>query len=55
MRMALTLLDKAGERSAAAGLQHAIDTALHNHPLKPGEELPPETACLAASIPLSAS
>lgn len=38
MRMALALLNKAGEDSAAIRLQHAIDAALKVEP-SPGKEL----------------
>ena len=53
MRMALGLLDKAGCGMAAARLQHTIDTVLAQRRLEPGEELPPELACLVAGIPFS--
>jgi hypothetical protein len=42
MRMALALLDAAGEVSAATYLQNAIDVATNEQPMKPGEEIPPE-------------
>lgn len=48
MRMALALLDEAGESGAAARLQSAIDTANKVPVLRPGEEVDPK---LAAQIP----
>ncbi|GGE97793.1 hypothetical protein GCM10011404_33640 [Sphingomonas prati] len=42
MRMALALLDEAGELSAATHLQHAIDVATDQQPMQQGEEIPPE-------------
>ena len=53
MRMALALLDKADQITAAAQLQHAIDSVFGNRPLRPGEELSPEMACLIAGTPLT--
>lgn len=41
MRMALPLLDKAGEGLAACHLQSAIDVATRQAPMRPGEELDP--------------
>jgi len=52
MQMAMTFLEKAGDHATAPLLQHAIDTALKLKPLKPGEVVDPETACLIAGIPL---
>ena len=40
MRMALACLDEAGERGAAARLQHALDTLDKVPRLQPGDELP---------------
>lgn len=39
MRLALPLLDQAGDTLAAARLQHAIDTALDTPPMGKGEQL----------------
>ena len=39
MRLALPLLDRAGETLVAARLQHAIDTALRTPPSNAGEVL----------------
>lgn len=43
MRMALALLDKAGASTAAARLQHAIDTATGEPAIRPGDEIDPAT------------
>lgn len=42
MRMALALLDAAGELNVAVQLQHAINVATNEQPMQPGEEIPPE-------------
>lgn len=42
MRMALPLLDRAGNSWAACHLQQAIDAAEGNPPIQPGDELAPE-------------
>ena len=39
MRLALPLLDRAGDTLAAARLQHAIDTALDTPPMRENDEL----------------